>query len=87
MRFRISWTGKILLLLVCVKSVPKEPLMLEGKKGMRAWLILMTTTRMSLKMKRIKFCGIIGAGLREGVKGVVEDSEEIQDGKMGLTET
>ncbi|KAL6347436.1 hypothetical protein AAG906_025151 [Vitis piasezkii] len=30
------------------------PLMLEGKEGVRALMILMTTMRMSLKMKRIK---------------------------------
>ena len=29
-------------------------LMLEGKKGVCAWMILMMTTRMSSKMKRIK---------------------------------
>ncbi|RVW79293.1 hypothetical protein CK203_054846 [Vitis vinifera] len=40
--------------LLCERSVPKEPLMLEGKEGIRALLILMTTMRMSLKMKRIK---------------------------------
>ena len=28
--------------------------MLEGKKGVCTWMILMTTTRMSSKMKRIK---------------------------------
>ena len=39
---------------LCVRSVPKEPLMLEGKEGVRVLMILMTTIRMSLKMKRIK---------------------------------
>ena len=33
---------------------PREPLMLEGKEGVRALMILMTTMRMSLKMKMIK---------------------------------
>jgi len=33
MRFGIRWIGKTLLLLLCVRSVPKESLMLEGKKG------------------------------------------------------
>jgi len=33
---------------------PKESLMLEGKKGVRPWMILMMTMRMSSKMKRIK---------------------------------
>ena len=46
--------GQALLLLLCVRIVPKEPLMLEGKEGMCTWMILMTTMRMSLKMKRIK---------------------------------
>ena len=40
---------------LCVRSIPEEPLMLEGKEGMRALMILMTTMRMSLKMKMIKF--------------------------------
>ena len=44
----------MLLLLLCVRSVPKEPLMLEGKEGVRALMILMTTMTMSLKMKMIK---------------------------------
>ena len=43
------------LLLLCVSSILEEPLMLEGKVGMRALMILMTTMRMSLKMKMIKF--------------------------------
>ena len=30
---------------------PQEPLMLEGKEGVRALMILMTTMRMSLKIK------------------------------------
>jgi hypothetical protein len=34
---------------------PKESLMLEGKKGVHMQIILMTTTRMSSKMKMIKF--------------------------------
>ena len=50
----IEWIGKTLLLLLCVRSIPKEPLMLKGKEGMRALMILMTTMRMSLKMKMIK---------------------------------
>ena len=54
MIFGIGWIGKTLLSLLCERSVPKEPLMLEGKEGIRALLILMTTMRMSLKMKRIK---------------------------------
>ena len=51
MIFGIGWIGKTLLLLLCVRSVPEEPLMLEGKEGVRALMILMTTMRMSLKMK------------------------------------
>ena len=43
------------LLLLCVSSILEEPLMLEDKEGMRALMILMTTMRMSLKMKVIKF--------------------------------
>ena len=31
MRFGIGWIGKMLLLLLCMRSVPKESLMLEGK--------------------------------------------------------
>ena len=54
MRFRIGCIGKTLLLLLCVMNVPKESLMLEGKKGVCVWMILMTTTRMTLKMRRIK---------------------------------
>jgi len=50
MRFTIGWIGKTLLLLLGARSVPKESPMLEGKKGVRPWMILMTTTR----MKRIK---------------------------------
>ena len=38
----------------CMRSVPKEALMLKGKEGVRALMILMTTMRMSLKMKMIK---------------------------------
>ena len=44
---------KQLLLLLGVRSIPKESIILEGKKGMHTWMILMTTTRMSSKMKRI----------------------------------
>ena len=54
MIFGIGWIGKTLLLLLCVRSVPEEPLMLEGKEGVHALIILMTTMRMSLKMKMIK---------------------------------
>ena len=54
MIFGIGWIGKTLLLLLCVRSIPKKPLMLEGKKGVRAWMILMPTMRKSLKMKMIK---------------------------------
>ena len=54
MIFGIGWIGKTLLLLLCVRSIPEEPLMLEGKEGVRALMILMTTVRMSLKMKMIK---------------------------------
>ena len=52
--FGIGWIDKTLLLLLCVRSVLEEPLMLEGKEDVRALMILMTTTRMSLKMKMIK---------------------------------
>ena len=55
MIFGIGWIGNTLLLLLCVRSVPEEPLMLEGKEGVCALMILMTTMRMSLKMKMIKF--------------------------------
>ena len=55
MIFGIGWIGKTLLLLLCVRSVPEEPLMLEGKEGVHTLMILMTTMRMSLKMKMIKF--------------------------------
>ena len=34
---------------------PQRAPMLEGKKGVHMWMILMPTMRMSLKMKRIKF--------------------------------
>ena len=51
MIFRIGWIGKTLLFLLCVRSVPEEALMLEGKEGMRALMILITTMRMNLKMK------------------------------------
>ena len=51
MIFEIGWIGKTLLLLLCMRSVPEEPLMLEGKEGVHALMILMTTMRMSLKMK------------------------------------
>ena len=54
MIFEIGWIGKTLLLLLYVRSVPEEPLMLAGKEGVRALMILITTIRMSLKMKRIK---------------------------------
>ena len=54
MIFEIKWIGKMLLLLLCERNVPKEPPMLEGKEGVRPLMILMTTIRMSLKMKRIK---------------------------------
>ena len=37
-----------------IRGIPKESLMLEGKKGVHMWMILMTTTRMSSKMKMIK---------------------------------
>ena len=75
MIFGIEWIGKTLLLLLCVRSVPKEPLMLKGKEGVRVLMILMTTIRMSLKMKRIKLHLTMRAGLRQGEKGVVEVSE------------
>ena len=54
MRFGIGWIGKTLLLLLCIRRIPKESLMLEGKKGVRTWMILKMTMRMSLKMKRFK---------------------------------
>ena len=54
MIFGIGWVGKTLLSLIGERSVPKEPLMLEGKEGVRTLMIPMTTMRMSLKMKRIK---------------------------------
>jgi len=54
MRFGIGWIGKMLLLILCMRSIPKESLMLEGKKGVLMWMILMTTMRMSSKVKRIK---------------------------------
>ena len=54
MIFGIGCIGKTLLLLLCVRSIFEEPLMLEGKEGMHALMILMTTMRMSLKMKMIK---------------------------------
>ena len=60
---------------------PRRALMLEGKEGVRALMILMTTMRMSLKMKMIKLHWTMKAGLRQGEKGVVEISKEIQDGK------
>jgi hypothetical protein len=59
MRFGIGWIGKTLLLLLGGRTlllllggrrVPKESLILEGKKGVRTWMILMMITR----MKRIK---------------------------------
>jgi hypothetical protein len=43
-----------LLLRLGVRDIPKEPLMLEGKKGVHKWMILMTTMMMSSKMKTIK---------------------------------
>ena len=49
MIFGIGWIGKTLLLLLCVRSVPEEPLMLEGKEGARALMILL-----KMKMKIIK---------------------------------
>ena len=54
MRFGIGWIGKMLLLLLSARDVLKEALMLEGKQGVRSWMILMATTRMSSKVKRIK---------------------------------
>ena len=36
------------------RDVLKEALMLEGKQGVRPWMILMATTRMSSKVKKIK---------------------------------
>jgi hypothetical protein len=54
MRFGIGWIGKMLLLLLGPKDVLKEALMLEGKQGVRPWMILMVTTRISSKVKRIK---------------------------------
>lgn len=36
------------------QECPQRVLNAEGKKGVRPWMILMTTTRMSSKMKRIK---------------------------------
>ena len=44
----------MLLLVLGVRDVLKESLMIEGKKGVRSWMILMATTRMSSKVKRIK---------------------------------
>jgi hypothetical protein len=40
MRFQIGWIGKTLLLLLSVRGIPKESLMLEGKKGVHMWIIL-----------------------------------------------
>ena len=34
-----KWIGKTLLLLLGVRGIPKESLMLEGKKGMHMWMI------------------------------------------------
>ena len=51
MIFGIGWIGKTLLLLLCVRSIPEKPLMLANKEGVRALMILITTIRMSLKMK------------------------------------
>ena len=60
--------------------------MIEGKKGVRPWMILMATTRMSSKVKRIKLHWTVKVGSCQGEKGVVEVSEQVPDGKMGLTE-
>jgi hypothetical protein len=46
--------GKMPLLLVGARDVLREALMLEGKQGVHPWMILMVTTRMSSKVKRIK---------------------------------
>jgi hypothetical protein len=53
---------------------------------MTMWMILIMTTMMSSKMKMIEL-STVRAGSCQGEKGVVEVSEEIRDGKMGLTET
>jgi hypothetical protein len=53
MRFGIQWIGKTLLLPLGAWTIPKESLMLKGKKGVHPWMILMTTTSMSSKMKSI----------------------------------
>jgi hypothetical protein len=60
--------------------------MLEGKKGVHVWMILMMTMMMSSKMKMIEL-STVKVGSCQGEKGVVEVFEEIRDGKMGLTET
>jgi hypothetical protein len=86
MRFGIGSISMTLLLLLGVRGIPKELLMLEGKKGVHTWMILMMTTMMSSKMKIIEL-STVRAGSCQGEEGVVEVSEEIRDGKMGLTET
>jgi hypothetical protein len=51
--------------------------MLEGRKGVHMWMILMTTTRTGSKMKRITIHRMVRAGSGHGEKGMVEVSEEI----------
>jgi hypothetical protein len=46
-RDRMDWQDDVIA--TWCERHPQESLMLEGKKGVHTWMILMTTTMMSLK--------------------------------------